>query len=320
MKKTSYYTKGFTLIDILISTAIISFLSSAILFNVSEAKFKAQDSQMKAEASQVATAIEIYKTDHAGRTPISVWSEQSYIDPNIKTGQLYNEGTPEYTEIMNTLVKDGYLSAVPKSPDTTSYAYGESTDGTQAIFATRLKSGSNISSNTKKSCDFIEPVVTKKIGCVQGQSPVMRVAPLYEYCKYLSPQFSTEDLQGDTYIATLTSPAGWDCSKVPLNSPDMTCQEWSSGTLQEECTTQGYTWELNDGVSTDDVCIEPDHSKGYMCMGYVYNPPPCDYPLIEPGYTCTNISDDTYEICPITEEPSGNLCDGSSGSDYCTCI
>jgi hypothetical protein len=290
---------------------------------------------MKAEESQVATAIEIYKTDHAGRTPISVWSEQNYIDPNIKTGQLYNEGTPEYTEIMNKLVEGGYLSAVPKSPDTTSYAYGESTDGTQAIFATRLKSGSNISSNTKKSCDFIEPVAppppieVEYLPCVQGRIPIAIPSPAYYECKYNNPSISSEDLPGPTSISTIVNPASWDCGNVPLNNANMNC--WESGEaapFPEPCGIQDYTITFPDeGPYPKFYCPAPEPSKAYSCVGTYTNPPPCDSVPVEEGYVCENISEEIYEVCPINQgggdtntDTNTNLCAGTSNSDYCTCI
>ena len=152
MKRSPNYIHGFTLIDILISVAIVSFLSSVVLFNVSEGKVKAEDSKKKTEASQVATAIELYKNDNNGKTPISVWSANGTISPSISTGQMYEEADPEYVEVMNKLVETGYLSAIPKTTNSESYAYGESDDGSEAVFAVKLKSRSNISSNTNNSC------------------------------------------------------------------------------------------------------------------------------------------------------------------------
>ncbi len=151
--------KGFTLIDILISVAIVSFLSSVVLFNVSEGKVKAEDSSKKTEAAQVATAIELYKSDNNGKTPISVWSTNGTISPSIETGKFYEETSSEYQEVMNKLVETGYLSAIPETADD-AYAYAESPDGDEAVFSVRIKSNSNISSNTKNSCSVSTELVS----------------------------------------------------------------------------------------------------------------------------------------------------------------
>lgn len=145
--------QGFTLTDLLISIAIISLISSVVLFNVSEGKVKAEDAKMKTESGQVATAIEIYKTSNNGKTPIAHLTESGVpLTSNATTGVMYDESTPQFVEVMNKLIETGYLSAIPKSPDGSSCAYGESADGTEAVFAARLRSSRNISGNTRNSC------------------------------------------------------------------------------------------------------------------------------------------------------------------------
>ncbi len=137
---------GFTLIDILVTTAIISFLSSVVLFNVSEGK----DVHMKTQSAQVATAIELYKSNNNGFTPLKTSS------PSTARGVVYEEDSNEYATAMTELVSKGFISEIPQSPDRSSYAYGESLDGTEVVFAARLKNSRNISSNTKNSCDFVQ--------------------------------------------------------------------------------------------------------------------------------------------------------------------
>lgn len=139
-------TKGFTLIDILISVAIVSFLSSIVLFNTTEARKKAEDSKMQAEAGQVALALEMYKLSNNGATPISVRTSSSNPILGAELGVIYKEdtNTTQYEGAINELVTNGYLARVPRSPDGESYAYGESLDGRSAVFVIRTNTRGNI--------------------------------------------------------------------------------------------------------------------------------------------------------------------------------
>lgn len=125
--KNMQKNKAFTLIDILISVAIVSLLSSIVLFNVTEGKSKAEDSHMTMESGQVATALELYKLDNNGFTPLSVQSVGYSPTP-------HPEGSDNYNVAMGTLVAEGYLEELPRSPSGSSYAYGESEDGKSAVF------------------------------------------------------------------------------------------------------------------------------------------------------------------------------------------
>lgn len=146
MKK---HCKGFTLIDILLSIAIVSFLSSIVLFNVAEGRRKADDAKMQVESSQIATALEMYKSENNGFTPLKV------SHTHTARGILYKEGTQEYNNAMGTLMNSGHISAIPRSSDGQSYAYGENEEGTSAIFVAHLKTKSSSNPSSKNSCDTI---------------------------------------------------------------------------------------------------------------------------------------------------------------------
>ena len=60
---------GFTLVEILVVTSIISLLSSITLSSVTEAKAKAQDSSRIQSVRQINTAINLYLTDK-GHVPL----------------------------------------------------------------------------------------------------------------------------------------------------------------------------------------------------------------------------------------------------------
>lgn len=145
-------TKGFTLIDILISVAIISFLSSIVLFNTTEARKQAEDTHMQTEAGQVALAVEMYKlSNNEGQGPLRVNS-------SIPRGVMYREKSPEYIAAMEELVRSGYIASIPRSPDGESYAYGESMDGRSTFFvANTRRSGVICTSTGSGSCTNILP-------------------------------------------------------------------------------------------------------------------------------------------------------------------
>ena len=146
-------TKGFTLIDILISVAIVSFLSSIVLFSTTEARKQAEDTKMQTEAGQVALAVEMYKLSNNGSTPISVRTTKGTPISGAQLGVIYKEDTAQYEGAMDVLVQAGYLARVPKSPSGESYAYGESLDGRSAVFVIRTNQKGNICITTGDS-DF----------------------------------------------------------------------------------------------------------------------------------------------------------------------
>lgn len=168
------YKKGFTLMDLLTSMAVISLLSSVIFFSVSEARAKAQDAQMQTETAQVSNAIELYKTSNDGNTPIKVWSSNESISSNISPGVIYKESSPEYQEVMNKLVEENYISQIPQSHNGESYSYVESTSGTDAIFIAQLRTKPTITSNDSNSCSIMENVYV--------DTQITMVSPGFEMC------------------------------------------------------------------------------------------------------------------------------------------
>jgi len=64
MKINKIYTAGFSLIELLISIAIITMIASVVLASFEVAKGKAQDAQRITELNQLKNAIELYHVDH----------------------------------------------------------------------------------------------------------------------------------------------------------------------------------------------------------------------------------------------------------------
>lgn len=161
--KSKKNKRGFTIMDIMITTAIISLLSSLFLFRITEAKKKAEDGQMKVQAHEVSNAIALYKNDHGGRAPLT-----SSGGGSGTPGVMHSENDPEsdYVPTMQTLVDGGYLPEIPTSPDESSYFYGVSEDLENAVFLADLNNpiASNLSSGD--SCQFLpEEAVEEPIFC-----------------------------------------------------------------------------------------------------------------------------------------------------------
>ncbi|TSC96225.1 MAG: putative General secretion pathway protein GspG [Parcubacteria group bacterium Athens1014_10] len=64
---------GFTLLEILISIAIIGLISTIALAQVSNAREKARDVKRKADLTQIAKALELYYDDYGSYPPVSDW-------------------------------------------------------------------------------------------------------------------------------------------------------------------------------------------------------------------------------------------------------
>jgi type II secretory pathway pseudopilin PulG len=152
--------KGFTLIDILLVSAIVSLLSSLFLFQVGEARKKADDAHMQVEAQQVSNAIALYKNDNNGRAPLTVTGQAGVMYPEPSPG---TQSTSEYIETMQLLVDQGYLPEIPRSPDGVQYAYGVSEGGSDAVFAAKLKKSS---SANQRSCP--NPPLPEDLSSVYG--------------------------------------------------------------------------------------------------------------------------------------------------------
>jgi prepilin-type N-terminal cleavage/methylation domain-containing protein len=121
--------KGFTLIDLLVSIAIITLLSTVVLASLNTARTKALNSRRVNDLKQIQNALSLYQLDH-GYFPRQIGDpnniEDGDTDPD-NDGQLNANwfsdncdcnslGGPDFSEVLSVLVDEGYISKIPNDP------------------------------------------------------------------------------------------------------------------------------------------------------------------------------------------------------------
>ncbi len=101
--------RGFTIVELLVTIAIIAILSATVLAAVTTSRQKARDAKRVSEMSSIRKALELYQQD-----------KLSYPQ-TIPTGYLGPDAVFEY------LATGGYLRAVPHPTLGTSYIYYSTT-------------------------------------------------------------------------------------------------------------------------------------------------------------------------------------------------
>jgi prepilin-type N-terminal cleavage/methylation domain-containing protein len=141
--------KAFTLIEVLVVTAVIALLASVVFASLSEARTEAEDKNKIQEANQVNNAIGIHRTSNGSAPSVA----SNYV--------AYNENSSEYQSAMGQLVSDGSMPEIPTSPNGQDYYYLVDDSG-NGVFGAVLRSDSEINNNN--GCYFTEP----EFGCTGG--------------------------------------------------------------------------------------------------------------------------------------------------------
>jgi prepilin-type N-terminal cleavage/methylation domain-containing protein len=275
-------TSGFTLIELMIVISVISLLSTVTFYASSDAKSKAEDSHMKVEADQVKKAILIRKAS----------GYSAPLASGAVTGTFYRENSDEYRDSMDILVNGdpsnpndngGYLSEIPTSPDGDSYYYAVSDNG-QAVFAADLNTEDTGGSNT---CSIIEP---SESGTGNPDNPCSYNGHYPGTCSSPPPDWTTYQLPNPSF------PNQEICVDVQGTA------DQSDSELLDNCRcSYGELSSIDPGTPLD-VCE------------YYFNSN-CTWKSNWPT------SGSHFWACAEeTEESSGSICDGSSNSDYCSCI
>ena len=253
-------TKAFTLIEVLVVTAVISLLASVVNAQLGDARDKADDAHMKQEVGQVRNAVEQYRQKN-GNVP--------YVASGYTAGSMVTEGEPEYDALMEQLVPD-YMSSVPTSPNGQSYSYLATTDGQDAVFVAALNNPS--SGSNSNSCEVI------------GSS-------VYSNCEYATDSSLVEYWLCDGYTYDTENKICIEYSDVTgiCVKPDVVCPPFGDYSVEYEI--------VGDDRITNEICSSLLYNA---CLGAIPIGPPepviCDIPT---GTTsvCSGSSNSDYCSC-----------------------
>lgn len=315
--------KGFTIMDILISTAIVSLLSSVFLFRVTEAKKKAEDSQMRVESQQVSNAVALYRQDHGGQPPITANGGGYGI-----VGVMHSEADPDsnYLPTMQTLVSEGYLAEIPRSPSGSSYVYGVSANGEDVVFAARMNNSSNNSNYNSCSVVLDEQLISNTNSCpdnptVEFPSPVNFAVQRFPLPAAGGPTGTCTTGALSSYVATMLS---WP----------YTCIDNNTSNQNSLCScSNGVATSNNISVTPTEVCtamFDTDCQPRPSSQIYSYykafafeNSAYQNYLIYLGQLQAYEESVAELEACEQNQQEQGStspLCDGTSDFDYCQCI
>ncbi len=293
--------RAFTLIELLLVTGIISVLMSVIFFRVTEAKKKAEDVHMVAETAQVSRAIYQYKEDNGGFVPRSL---------NSTGPQTINESTvPEYKEALQPLVTGGYLPSIPHSPSGSDYSYIISSDGQSAVFAANLnfarQGGAHNSCElvtTSTSNNFCQPFTTPP---PTTSFAIIKVVPIQIFTNatcatpplsntFTQPIYVCIDNTTNNRNTYCSCSNGLATSNDLTNVPDEMCQSMFDSNCQAT-SFRAFSWKV---------------SEYQTYLTYLTN--------LAIWQTASNQATVDYAACIANQQ--NVLCNGSSDSDYCSCL
>lgn len=137
--------KGFTLIEILLSIAIIAILSGIVIVAVNPFKqlADARNTQRRADATTILNAVYQYTVDNSGSLPSTITTTPTAVCATAGTCT----GLIDLTVLT---ANEKYLTALPKDPSTgttnsTFYNISKSANGRVTLVAPSAESGITIS-------------------------------------------------------------------------------------------------------------------------------------------------------------------------------
>ena len=115
---------GFTLVELLISIALISLLSSIIMASANSVRQKSRDEKRKKDLKQIETALEFHYDKYGSYTqPETLCSDCSTGDGGC-SGGCPDSGTWHPNSNLQILVSDGFLPQLPTDPvNNATYSY-----------------------------------------------------------------------------------------------------------------------------------------------------------------------------------------------------
>lgn len=136
--------RGFTLIEMMIVVAIIAILVTVLVPNFMRARAQAQTAACEGNLKEIATALELYQTDHdaypqsgnvdASNTDLQPYLQQTPVDPAAGPGKPYTftvtdagTGAPSYTITCPGTHDPATLQAFSQNGTATHIQYGSQT-------------------------------------------------------------------------------------------------------------------------------------------------------------------------------------------------
>ena len=163
--------KGFTLIELLVVVSIVSLLSSIILASLVSVRAKARDTRRISDFNAIKMALTLYY-DKYGTVPDAPPGSTAGLEicDGINTQQA------KYDEFMQSLINEGFLSAIPRNPGGNSfYCYYKypSISPAGGLLVTMLEVAPNTTTGSFSSCrpfpatdNWCSSVLSSKYYCI----------------------------------------------------------------------------------------------------------------------------------------------------------
>jgi prepilin-type N-terminal cleavage/methylation domain-containing protein len=126
-------SRGFTLVEMLVVIAIISFLTSILYANFAVARSKSADNRKKVDLALMQNAVAAYNLDHQGPPNMYDCSGATcVVNNNRATAEVEDSANPDnpqtesgkaYRATMQELVAGRYMPSIPSSPGGAGYFY-----------------------------------------------------------------------------------------------------------------------------------------------------------------------------------------------------
>lgn len=139
------FSKGFSLIELLVVISIIGILMGLSIFGLQGAREASRDSKRKADLEQIRSALEIYKAD-CDKYPIGSGNPSVALDTG--GGQLGGDGSTSSCPVTNA-----YMTHIPTDPTSPNGAYLYYSDGNVYQICANLENGTGVvTCGTVSSC------------------------------------------------------------------------------------------------------------------------------------------------------------------------
>lgn len=150
---TKFDKHGFTLVELLVTIAIISLLSSIVLTSLNSARAKARDARKQADFRQISTALSFF-FDEFERMPANNNCCGSFCAGAGGCGACEDSASQAYNASMQELVDAGFLASIPKSPGGSEYCYYDYGAGGEigGILVTDLEAVPDTTTGIPPSC------------------------------------------------------------------------------------------------------------------------------------------------------------------------